>query len=104
MRGIKHAAVAIWLIACGGGAEFKMVETPWSASEDANARLTRGAQKIGCTAGAPDSTGEIEIQCPAREGSLRIGPGSDKRLLAMCNDGLAERCPETLEEIWKAGE
>jgi hypothetical protein len=102
MRAVGFAS--LWMmVACGGGASFQMVETPWSASDEATARLMRGAKSIGCVASSPDSTGEMEIRCPKREGSLRIGPATDQRLLAMCTDGLAERCPETLEEIWKAG-
>lgn len=101
---------ALVLVACGGGATFKMVETPWSASDDATARLTRGAQKVGCKASPPDSTGEIEISCPKgaptpehAEGTLRIGPASDQKLIAMCRDGLADGCGDTLQRIWKAG-
>lgn len=103
--------LALLLASCGGGAKFQMLETPWSASDDATARLTRGAAALGCQASPPDSTGELEIQCPegkpkpgADSGSLRIGPSAeDEQLLAMCNDGLAERCAETLKAIWEAG-
>ncbi|MBK7585855.1 MAG: hypothetical protein IPI67_37430 [Myxococcales bacterium] len=98
-------------VSCGGGAKFKMVETPWSAGDDATARLTRGAAKLGCSASPPDSTGEIEISCPegkpkaeSEKGTLRIGPSAeDKKLFAMCNDGLAEGCSDTLKSIWDAG-
>lgn len=102
---------ALLVVACGGGAKFQMVETPWSAGDDATARLTRGAAKLGCAASPPDSTGEIEISCPegkpkpdGEKGTLRIGPtAEDKKLLAMCNDGLAEGCSHTLKAIWEAG-
>jgi hypothetical protein len=102
---------AVVALSCGGGAQFKMVETPWSASDDSTERLTRGAAALGCHASAPDSTGEIEIKCPegrpkpgGAAGNLRIGPSAeDKQLLAMCNDGLAESCADTLKAIWQAG-
>lgn len=97
-------------LACGGGAKFKIVETPWSAGDQTTARLTRGAQKLGCQASPPDSTGEIEITCPegkpnaeSDKGNLRIGPDTEQKLLAMCNDGLAEGCSDTLKRIWDAG-
>ena len=58
---LPSAAAAYFLISCGGGAKFQMVETPWSASDDATARLTRGAEQLGCKATPPDSTGEIGL-------------------------------------------
>ncbi len=101
---------AFGLGACGGGATFRMVETPWRGDDASTARLQQGAKKLGCSASAPDSTGEIEIRCPEGApdaerdaGSIRIGPASDGALVAMCNDGLAEGCSAVLERIWKAG-
>jgi hypothetical protein len=101
---------ALVAVSCGGGAKFKIVETPWSAGDTTTARLTRGAKKLGCTASPPDSTGEIEISCPEGKpnaesdaGTLRIGPDTEQKLLAMCNDGLAEGCGDTLKRIWDAG-
>jgi hypothetical protein len=109
MRLLRGVSCVLVMSACGG-ATFKMAETPWTASDDTTVRLTRGADKVGCKAGAPDSTGEIEITCPegapdpeSDAGSLRIGPGSDQRMLAMCNDGLAESCTAALEKMWAAG-
>ena len=102
---------SVLIVGCGGGATFKFAETPWSG-EDANMqRLERGAEKLGCSTTGPDSTGELEIVCPegkpnadAEAGSIRIGPDSEDKLLAMCNDGLAEGCTKVLEQIWAAGE
>lgn len=87
-----------------------MVETPWQGDDASTARLQQGAKKLGCSASAPDSSGEIEIRCPEGApdeerdaGSIRIGPASDGALVAMCNDGLAEGCSAVLERMWKAG-
>ncbi len=107
--GIRWVVAVLGVVSCGG-ATFKMVETPWSASDEASARLTRGSHKLGCHASPPDSTGDIEISCPrgkpdpdSDEGTLHIGPDTEKNLLAMCNDGLAEHCSDTLQRIWDAG-
>ena len=105
-----HWGWALCLAACGGGATFKMVETPWQGGADSTARLQKGAEKLGCSASAPDSTGEIEIRCPqgkpdpkADEGTIRIGPAADGVMVAMCNDGMAEGCSAVLERIWGVG-
>ncbi len=101
---------AAWVLAGCGGATFKFVETPWQGDEASIARLQAGAQRVGCSASEPDSTGEIEIKCPEGKpdpdrdaGSVRIGPAEGGNMLAMCNDGLAEGCPEALEQMWNAG-
>ena len=112
-RPLRHLALtlATWCaFACGGGATFKIAETPWTGADENMQRLQRGAEHLGCAANGPDSTGELEIVCPegrpspdSDSGSIRIGPDADDRLLAMCNDGLAEQCTQVLQRIWDAG-
>jgi len=102
------------LVAGCGGSSFKMLQTQLPADEPTMAALKRGAQKLGCTATDPDSTGSIRIECPdgaikpdVDAGSVELGPpfdqSEDNRLLGMCLGGLAEACASSVEQILKAG-